>query len=149
MFFESRVYEIIEKDNTQEVVNYLKSDDWQSYQAVGCKNKNGDLVLAVPDGHIDSPIDELAIVNQTQHRQIESLTWGWLKDDECLRYIEDCFNSDINMGKAYVASKPSEIVNQMFICGCCGEDFLSDGEYQERFDQDAGYGICPDCEDNY
>jgi hypothetical protein len=37
-------------------------------------------------------------------------------------------------------------VQKPFDCGCCGCRFYSTKEYQEKFDQDEGYGFCEECE---
>jgi hypothetical protein len=36
-----------------------------------------------------------------------------------------------------------------FECACCGTSFKSNLLKQKAFDQDNGYGFCPECEKSY
>ena len=96
-------------------------------------------------------ITELAILDIDKMTQIESLTIGWVKGDK-LKAVLNCCDNPCIMKKTGLVIKDGEIIKQpksMYECGCCGNGFYSTHKEQAKFDQDSGYGICPDCERFY
>lgn len=112
-------------------------------------------MYAVPDGHLDEMLSELAILRETINpenrtfQQIESITNGWIKGVEALAtYLEEAELSDIIMVRKaqLIVGKPQGHEEANFTCGCCGNWFKDNVQKQLRYDQDAGYGICSKCQ---
>jgi hypothetical protein len=93
-------------------------------------------------------ITELAILDIDNMTQIESLTIGWVKGDK-LKSILECCDKPYSQLKTGLKINPDNTITgqqkSYFTCGCCGTEFKSTYKIQAKFDQDMGYGICPDC----
>ena len=97
-------------------------------------------------------ITELAILDIDQMTQIESLTIGWVKGNKLTAILDCCDKPAINKKTGITLDENLQITSQpmsYYTCGCCGDGFKSTHKVQAKFDQDSGYGICPDCENGY
>lgn len=148
MFYESRVHEILEPvTGYEELAAAIENS--RSYQVCTIINNSGKKIGFVPDGVIDSPFDELAVVNISDGKQIESLTWAWVETNKA-QALKDCAEcTTVNMGPAHIPTSSQDNKQAYFTCGCCGNRFKSSIKEQVKFNQDAGYGICKSCEHYY
>jgi hypothetical protein len=122
-----------------------------SYEALCWQTPKGELAC-VADGGLNHPWAEVAVLNLTTNRQIESLTFAWMGDLATkVRYVKECETGDFEMGGKANCPIDGEGLDKEagFTCGCCGTWFQSTITKQRKFDQDEGYGICPDCERYY
>ena len=156
MYYEARIHEIIEVANAFDAAEKIKSEQIRTNQVMMWTSRDGQfLMYAVPDGHIDNMLLELAILRKTiqkddaPYQQVESITNGWINDAETLcKYMEEAELSDIIM-KSYtqlIIGQPKGNEVAWFSCGCCGTSFKDNVLAQLAFNQDAGYGICPKCQ---
>jgi hypothetical protein len=147
MYYETREHRFKDVANALEAARYIKES---SERSICDAVRFGDKVV-VADAHCDSPFFEVAVLRQlgeNDFQQIDSITAGWVKTtEELAKYFE---TANENMGKANLtigSFAPTKMA--YFTCGCCGNGFKSNAEYQKQFDQDAGYGICKPCERYY
>ncbi|MBO9681964.1 MAG: hypothetical protein J7502_04745 [Flavisolibacter sp.] len=155
MYYEARTHEIIEVQNALQAAIRIKSGQLQTYQVMKWKSKDGKFFMyAVPDGHLDTMLLELAILRQkidivnSPYLQVESITNGWIKGAETLaKYLEEAESSTLIMksNAQLIVGKPKGHERAWFTCGCCGNYFYGNVQEQQKFDQDAGYGICTNC----
>jgi hypothetical protein len=117
------------------------------YEALCWKGKNQRTFCAVADGGCNHPWFEVAVIDLDAMVQIESITFGWVKDLEGkIWHLETCETIDFNMGRTQFPLDDQGLdTKAYFDCGCCGKRFKSTIRIQKQFDQDAGYGICPTC----
>lgn len=149
MYFESSIQTFKQVSTAQEALAVLDSKS-----NAGIINSANDLILFINDSNPSGcGIHEVAVINQTQELQIESITWEWLKTNEskltCINGLcKPDAHIDFNMGPKKVSLNAKDIANklQWFECGCCGTGFQDYHKTQIKFDQDAGYGICPNCQ---
>jgi len=156
MYYEARVHQIVEVASAADAAEKIKSCLIHSYQVAKWLSRDGQyFIYAVPDGHIDDMLLELAILRQpvgqenAPYQQVESITNGWIKEAKTLgKYLEEAESSTLVMnGNAQlIVGKPNGNETAWFTCGCCGNSFHGNVTAQLAFDQDAGYGICPDCQ---
>ena len=116
-------------------------------------NSKGQRFAAVCDGHINHISLEIVVINLDTRRQVESITFGWIKTlKEKAKYLQDaseeidCPSRDevrLLLDGQQLGGGPQKPVD--FECGCCGESFESTYDEQKVYDQDAGYGFCPGC----
>lgn len=142
MYFESRTYEIQDPSTSyDDLVSAIeKASDCHVHTII---NKAGDCIAFVPDGHIDNPKQELAVINLSEDTLIESWTWGWVSKNDRRSSIESIANSDLVLRKDVKLNQLDKLVS--FTCSCCGSTFQSTIENQKEHGQDSGYGICPKC----
>ncbi|MEP2668915.1 MAG: hypothetical protein ABJH04_07965 [Cyclobacteriaceae bacterium] len=145
MYFESRLHNIKEIASSMECAKLIKEGKASIGDAMQFNN-----CLVVADGNVDDPFFEVAVLQKAQDGsfdQIESITNGWISSvEELAKSFDQAVESPCKMGKANItfkAFKPAQ--KKWFTCGCCDEDFLGIAAEQAKFDQDAGYGICPPC----
>ena len=86
--------------------------------------------------------------------QFESVTVGWCNELEIIKFIKEYSNIDILKNEYNIETLKPIMLNEeeaitWFACGCCGTGFKSTISRQRQFDQDAGYGICSNCENYY
>lgn len=101
----------------------------------------------------DQPTDnhgrllEVAILTQEgeEFYQWESLTADWVQLWELENWLESWIEKPNRAFRRPVAFNQDH-APAWFLCGCCGTSFQSTMKDQRRHDQDAGFGICPDCE---
>ncbi|MCH5685469.1 hypothetical protein LWM68_15115 [Niabella sp. W65] len=156
MYYEARTHEIVEVTNAVEAAIKIKSGKIYTYQVMKWISRNGKFFMyAVPDGHLDNMLLELAILrqeinqNEPRYQQIESITNGWIDDAYTLgKYLEESESSDFIMSTnaQLIIGRPKGHEMAWFTCGCCGNSFLGNVQEQIEFDQDAGYGICDSCQ---
>lgn len=154
MFYESRTHELLQVSSPLEAAQKIKNHDVSGYQVLAYQI-DGSTYLAVNDAHIDdSNFAETAVLKQLEdgtYLQIESITAAWIKTAEQLaQYFADAAKEPCLPHKAnIIIGKPKGNETAYFTCGCCGEGFRGNVKAQLEFDQDAGYGICPNCEQYY
>ncbi|OJV52474.1 MAG: hypothetical protein BGO31_07440 [Bacteroidetes bacterium 43-16] len=156
MYYEARTHEIVEVTSAIEAAIRIKSGKIQTYQVMKWTSKDRMYnMYAVPDGHIDNMLLELAILRQeillvdAPYQQVESITNGWIDDPVNLgKYLEESESSDfiMNENAQLIVGRPSGNERAHFICGCCGTTFLGNVKEQLNFGQDAGFGICDRCQ---
>lgn len=121
------------------------------YDAIVWKSPDGRELAAVGDNHCNNPWAEVAVIDLTNKQQIESITFAWIDSlDEKIRQFSICETTDFRIGGADLPlDGQGDDIPATFECGCCGEGFKSTLKNQRKFDQDNGYGICPDCARRY
>ena len=147
MYYESRSHTSHPVSGPEEAVRLIHNGELSSNRVPIWTNASKDRIALVPDGNINDPFFEVAVINLDAGIQLESLTFGWMKTfEEKLDYV---LEADAP-GNAWhrVCAIPSLDGAQFertawFECGCCGERFRSTLAKQLPFDQDAGFGICP------
>ena len=159
MYYESRVHEVVETKDAFDAAMKIKNGTIRSYQVVAWLGQRSQYrFYAIPDGHIDNPMLELAILRKdicksaSPYQQVESITNGWIKSPEELgKYFTEAENSELLMvsDAQLIVDAPKGHEAANFTCGCCGAWFKGNVKDQLRFDQDAGYGICNNCAKYY
>jgi hypothetical protein len=154
MYFEPRTHELVSVSSAHEAAEKIKDGTIKSYQVATWPTHNDPTVFmyAVPDGHLDNMMLELAMlrksVNEKQFLQVESITNGWI---DSIKGLADCLlNSETANDPIFI--KPVQIIFGQpegheiatFECSCCGESFRDNVKKQLAYDQDSGYGVCPD-----
>lgn len=164
MFYEGRINTAfkIDKDEILSVINgdskelkHVKRKDGSPHKAFLFSDvlftfeHNGKNFGFANDESNCNGITELAILDVDQMTQIESLTIGWVKGDKLKSILECCDNPYSQKKTGLKIEEDNTITGQkkiIFTCGCCGSGFKSTYKEQAKFDQDTGYGICPECE---
>lgn len=147
MYYESIQHTGVEVDSAEAAGERIRTHDVTSNTALIWRNSRGERIAVVGDGGLDSPFFEVAVINLDLDRQIESITFGWIKPEEYGRELKDCEDD------APLSDRPARLPLDgsredspcAFTCSCCGEGFRSTINEQRRFDQDEGYGHCPSC----
>lgn len=151
MFYEGRIQFIREYDSLESLLDAVSRIF--AHNVVYCFRKDKQLFGIANDQRTCECVTEAAILNLTKMTQIESVTLDWLEQENWLAYFTRLFNNpytgfekplDFTISGNKITSDKPRLA--LFECGCCGTGFHSDYQYQVKFDQDAGYGICPDCE---
>jgi len=156
MYYEARIHQIVEVASAIAAAEKIRSESMYTYQVMKWTSKDGNYYMyAVPDGHLDEMLAELAILRQNKdqedapYQQIESITNGWIEGTDMLaRYLQDAESSTMIMksNAQLIIDKPKGDEQASFTCGCCGSWFKDNVQKQLKFDQDAGYGICDRCQ---
>ena len=101
-------------------------------------------------------ITEAAVLYQSEDKtvQFESITVDWCSESEIKIFIREYENIEYLKSEYHITELEGIAFNSQqqltwFDCGCCGSGFQSTIADQRKFDQDAGYGICPNCEKYY
>lgn len=150
MFYEGRIQKIKKFENLESLLGQISQGFY--YELVYCFESNGKLFGLANDQRTCETVMEVAVLNLSDMVQIESVTLDWMDNKDWLDYFTHLFRSHTGFviplnftlrGTDIVSNRPRLA---HFECGCCGMGFQSDYKYQLRFDQDAGYGLCPDCE---
>jgi len=159
MYYESRVHEIISTEDAFDAATKIKNGEIRGHQVVTWLGIDKQYqFFAVPDGHIDNPMLELAILRKeaskqdSPYQQVESITNGWIESpNELGKYFLDAEVSELIMtnNAQLIVGSPKGNETASFTCGCCGTCFEANVKDQLKFDQDAGYGICSDCKKYY
>lgn len=154
MYFESRKHELKECESIPELLNTLKNSP--DYIVPVIKNNKGESVAFVADGHIDNIRLEIAIINLSTQTQTESWNFGWVKDNSesiLINTVKDLIENKYIFRKNVILplyDNSTTLKHKSdFTCRCCGKTFQSTIQYQEQFDQDNGFGICPECEGSW
>ena len=152
MFYESISHQVTPVAEAAEAATKIKEGKASSWEALCWENANGKFYV-VSDSHIDdSAFAESAVLQEidSEFFQIESITAAWINSPRKLAFHFRSAETDppIKRKTQLIVGKPT---NQMgfFECGCCGTGFKANVAEQLEFDQDNGYGICPDCEHYY
>ena len=151
MYYEARTHTSHPVSGPEEAVRLIHEGQLSSNRVPIWTDESGDRIALVSDGHIDNPFFETAVINLDAGLQYESLTFGWMKSfEEKLKHVVEAAKP----GWHRVCTIPSLDGKNFertawFECGCCGERFRSTLAKQLPFDQDAGFGICPDHEHLY
>jgi hypothetical protein len=152
MFYESISHKLTPVADASEAATKIKTGKASSSEALCWENANGKFYV-VSDCHIDdSAFAETALLQEIDSvfYQIESITAAWINSAKELAntLLRTETDPPIKRKTQLIVGKPTiEVAN--FECGCCGTGFKSLVSYQLEFDQDQGYGICPDCEKYY
>jgi len=152
MYYEARQHASQPVANAEEAATRIHNGQVNDYDALTWAATNGRRLAVVADHHIDNMWKEVAVIDLDRQVQIESITFGWIEDlAEKIQYLKNCETTDYVFRNSISLpldgngeTQPAE-----FECGCCGEGFMSTIAEQQRFDQDAGYGICLSCNDRY
>jgi len=149
MYFESRFNRINNLSNASitEQSNNIKK--LSIGQAVKIKN----LIWVNDENPSGTGIKEVAVLYQlnTKTIQFESITvdkCSQLRIENYIKQYSDftILKDEYNIEKRSAIRFNDKEAMNWFNCGCCGTGFKSTIKYQQQFDQDAGYGICSDCE---
>jgi hypothetical protein len=154
MNYESRIHQERNCPSLAEVAALIKNGTAKSFEALSINGFDGHKYFFVADAEFGS-FYETAMIRQESDSsfvQIESITAGWIKTEADL---EAAFRKSM-IGKPYskwstqlnIGSAPKN-AKANFTCGCCGSFFNGNIEFQKKFDQDDGYGICDDCASKY
>jgi len=151
MYYESRQHTSVPVADAAEAVHLIHTRQAVDSHCPTWTNNHGHRIALVDDSHIDAPWLEVAVINLDTKEQYESITFGWCPTEaEKLGHVVEC---ECGTTFARPATLPIEGQGEdrtcRFTCGCCGESFRSTLTLQKKFDQDAGYGICPNCEKYY
>lgn len=151
MYFEAIIHQKLPVADAQAAATAYRTTS-QSYQTP-CFSIGSDTFYLVADHYVDSPKAECAVLMERDGKfyQIESITSAWIDTNEefeksivkAVTEIEIYGEVNIIFDKA----KGTETAN--FECGCCGNGFTGNVKRQLEYDQDSGFGICPDCEQYY
>jgi hypothetical protein len=155
MYYQSRVYVLVQAKNACDAARKIKSREIQTNEVLSWKSRNGEFQMyAVPDGHLDEMMCELAILRKPiaadsiNYQQIESITNAWIEGAHALgKCLEEAETSDLIMQRnaQLIIDKPKGDEMASSTCGCCGAWFKGNVQEQLKFDQDAGYGLCDNC----
>lgn len=159
MFFEARTHELVEVKDIHEACKTLEKV--KSYQVVFWKD-GGRIFGMVDDTHIDDTGIEAAVLDMTYReetgcvRQIESISYSNMTPSDRVKSILYVIEE---IGPQKPGKTPLPLAGEenrdtrmklaWFTCGCCGSGFQSFPEIQKRFGQDAGYGMCDGCVDDF
>ena len=149
MYYQTRVNELLPVANAMEAATMIKNMTIAHWQCPTWKEGEKQITV-VADGHCDNLFLEVAVLQADKegYTQIESITAGWVDSpEELANHFIQAAKEPCVMGKAsFIVGtvKGDEIAN--FTCGCCGSWFIGNVKKQHAYDQDAGYGICPNCE---
>ena len=146
MYYQSRSHTSHPVADAREAVALIHSGRTASNDAYIWKNQNGHRIALVDDSHIDHPWGEVSVINVDTREQYESITFAWCNSEaEKLGVVLGCQDgtSFARQNIILPLDGAEEEREAHFTCGCCGEVFRSTIAQQKRFDQDAGYGICP------
>lgn len=153
MFYESRLYKLHPVKDAKEGAELLfnRRIDW--YQVPTWILATGEQMYLVTDGVLDSMFDEIAVLRRELDGllyQVESLTLAWIKPESKFKEAVERAETAKTHGIAQlILGKPDPHITATFTCGCCGSSFTGIMLDQLAYDQDAGYGICPKCENYY
>lgn len=152
MYFESRLNAV------KNITDLTIEKKTKAIKQLGIGNaiKIGNVLWVNNENPSGTGIKEVALLYQFPNKtvQFESITVGWCNDLQVKKFIIDFGNTEL-LKSDYGIDKLSPIkfndqeALSWFDCGCCGTGFKSTISYQRKFDQDAGYGICPDCDSYY
>lgn len=155
MYFETITHELVMVSNAREAAEGIKSKRFVHYQ-VPSWNHNGVQWFIVSDTHADdSAFGESAIIVHAHghYIQVESFTIAWMKDiDQLVSDLENLYDET-----TWPIKKPVNLILDIiegtemaqFDCGCCGTRFKGNVKEQLEYGQDAGFGICDNCNHNY
>jgi len=140
-----------QSDRSIPVNNITKTE---TYNAISLEI-SGIKVYLVSDVHIDdAPWGEVAIIlEHNNHKaQIESYTGRVLGVPQLYDVIADYFIEPAEL----IHFKPAQLNFNLngtetawFTCSCCGDGFMGNIKEQIKHDQDSGFGLCADCDENF
>ena len=154
MYYESRVHKLMPVSSSDFAAKLIKSGHTFGYEAISWTGSDGKNYLAVNDASIDDKnFAETAVLlcENGNYFAIESITVPW----ESLKELRETFREvekqpyPVKMPTQLLIDAPDDTQRADFICGCCGESFNDLFKKQLTYDQDSGYGICPDCQKYY
>jgi hypothetical protein len=157
MYYETIPHELAMYASPVDVAAAIKSGNTPHYVALGWISPIGnEKMICVSDNHADGrPFYETAILKEHgsgEYYQVETYTFGHMSEAQVIEgliEIQDPRNW-ATMGKTSLIIdkvKGSEVA--WFDCGCCGTRFKDNVKRQLEFGQDAGFGICRDCDHYY
>ena len=163
MYFETTMHVSRPVANAAEAAQLIKhgklldqgSDDeyLHDYDALIWTADSGRRLAVVADNHCNNPFLEVAVIDLDTKVQVESITAGWCKTaDELAKYFVRCETATDFFMRTDVTLPLDNIGGDTladFECGCCGTSFESTYEKQRKYDQDNGYGFCPECVRRY
>ncbi len=153
MYYESREHKRVDVADAEAAVNFIESNECSGLHAVFWKTPDGQEMCAVDDGCLDDlgRWSEVAVFKcfGKERFQVDSITFAWCDREQRLHHMKVC--EGLEIGRAATLSIDGDGRDKLagFECGCCGEWFNSTITKQKKYDQDAGYGICPACSRYY
>ena len=147
MYFETTMHTTRPVENALAAAELIKTHDVRDSDALTWAN-NGRLLAVVADNHCNDPWLEVAVIDMQRNCQIESITAAWCNSTEDLaRHFVTCETTDFifRTNVTLPLDNHNADTPASFQCGCCGTFFKSTYAEQRQYDQDNGYGICPDC----
>jgi hypothetical protein len=150
MYFETTMHTTRAVENAQTAAQLIKKREAYNFEALIWTGK-GRRLAAVADNHCDNPWLEVAVIDMDRKCQIESITADWCRStEELATHLATCETTDFVFRRNITLPLDNQNGDTLanFECGCCGSFFQSTYAKQRKYDQDDGYGICPDC-DNY
>lgn len=151
MFYEARIKNVKEHQSLSELIEDISSCFY--YEVLHTVKVDNTLYGFANDQTNCEGGLEVAVLNLSEGIQFESVTLSWLESDPHQYFSDLLSRTDHYMRKTLKFSiTGSSIIHHQekpqahFECGCCGRGFQSDYDYQLKFGQDAGYGLCDRCE---
>jgi hypothetical protein len=147
MYFETTMHSTRQVENALAAAHLIKMHDVHDFDAL-IWTGSGRRLAVVADNHCDNPWLEVAVIDMERNCQIESITAGWCKTTEELAgHFVTCETTDFIFKPRITLPLDNRNgdARASFECGCCGTFFQSTYAEQRKYDQDNGYGICPDC----
>ncbi len=149
MYYESITHRSVPVADAAAAATLIRSGHAASFDALIWTNSSGQRIAAVADGGLDKPWFEVAVIALDADRQIESITFGWIRSDsQAIAALQAAENAPVHLHKSPAAlplDGAGEDDPTDFTCGCCGDVFESTIRQQRIWDQDEGYGIGPCC----
>lgn len=153
MYYEARTHQSFPVNTALEAAQKIKNRHELFSNSVLKYPVSEGIIYIVPDGHIDHPFGEVAVILEKdgKRNQIESITAAWIDTpEELAEYFDKAIVSNYDMGEAQLSiDGVNSTQKASFTCGCCGGYFKSTIQQQKKYDQDQGFGICPSCETYY
>jgi hypothetical protein len=151
MYYESIVHRLRPVASSEEAARLIYSGEVNAYDAVSWKGSDNKNYIAVSDTHIDDRAfgeTALLLADNGVFFQMESITIAWIHSvEKVIKYFKQIETQDFKLGKhQLIIGAPTDEQKANFTCGCCGNWFNDFVKKQLTFDQDSGYGICPDCQ---
>jgi Zn finger protein HypA/HybF involved in hydrogenase expression len=150
MYYESRIHKKRPVKDVAEAAAIIKSGKFYSYEALIVDDR----YAFVDDSSIHGTgVSEIAVIDIVEDKQLESITAGWIDDvNELEYYFRKAIEGDFVIRSGANLSFSKEDINKnkvAFECGCCASYFKDYHKNQVKYDQDQGFGICPNCQHLY
>ena len=151
MYYESKMHTRRPVADANEAARLIHSREAGDCDALVWSAADGRELCAVGDYHCNNTWFETAVIDLTHGVQIESITMGWVDSEgEKAQHLRECETCDFRMGKAALPlDGQGADAMAHFECTHCGEGFNSTIAKQRKYDQDNGYGVCPECSRRY
>jgi|SRR5262245_1335605 len=151
MYFETTMHATRDVESAQVAAQLVKDHEVCDYEALRWTAPGGRRLIVVADNHCNNPWLEVAVIDPDRNLQIESITAGWCDLEKLTAHFETCETTDFIFRRniKLPLDGQNEDAKATFECGCCGTGFKSTYKEQRQYDQDNGYGFCPECVARY